>query len=213
MSAVLTWLGQASVLVESGGARLLVDPFLSEHESRILPPPSVDVFGTRIDRVLVTHEHLDHLDPGSLRAVAERSPGVEVIAPAPLRNLVQALPVTGVRPGDRLDLPGGVTLRVVRAVHAVQPEDGYSEGGDPPRFVGYVLDCDGVAILHAGDTIADARVLAGLEGVTVDVALLPVNGRGFFRERRAWPATSTRATPSRSPRTPARASSCRSTGT
>ncbi len=184
MTAVLTWLGQASFLVEAGGARLLVDPFFSEHEGRRLPPPPVDVFGARIDRVLVTHEHLDHLDPGSLRAVAERSPGVEVIAPAPLAGRVEGLPFTGVRPGDRLDLPGGVALRVVPAIHAVQPADGYSDGGDPPRFVGYVLEGDGVAIYHAGDTIADERVLAGLEGVRVDVALLPVNGRGFFRERR-----------------------------
>jgi L-ascorbate 6-phosphate lactonase len=183
VTPVLTWLGQAGFLVEAGGARLLVDPFVSEHEARLFPPPPVDVFGARIDRVLVTHEHLDHLDPESLRAVAARSPGVAVVAPEPLREQVEALPFHGVAPGDRLDLPGGVALRVVPAVHAVHPRDGYSEGGDPPRFVGYVLEVDGVAIYHGGDTIADDRVLAGLDGVRVDVALLPVNGRTFFRER------------------------------
>ena len=117
------------------------------------------------------------------------------------------------RPGDRLDLPGGGALRVVPAVHAVHPRDGYSEGGDPPRFVGYVLEVDGVAIYHGGDTIADDRVLAGLDGVRVDVALLPVNGRTSSASSRTSPATSTRATPSRSPPTAARASWCRSTGT
>jgi L-ascorbate 6-phosphate lactonase len=183
VTPVLTWLGQAGFLVEAGGARLLVDPFVSEHEARLFPPPPVDVFGARIDRVLVTHEHLDHLDPESLRAVAARSPGVAVVAPEPLREQVEGLPFHGVAPGDRLDLPGGVALRVVPAVHAVHPRDGYSEGGDPPRFVGYVLEVDGVAIYHGGDTIADDRVLAGLDGVRVDVALLPVNGRTFFRER------------------------------
>jgi L-ascorbate metabolism protein UlaG (beta-lactamase superfamily) len=183
VTPVLTWLGQACFLVEAGGARLLVDPFFSEHEGRLFPPPPVDVYGARIDRVLVTHEHLDHLDPESLRAVAARSPAVAVVAPEPLREQVEGLPFHGVRPGDRLDLPGGGALRVVRAVHAVHPSDGYSEGGDPPRFVGYVLEVDGVAIYHGGDTIADARVLAGLDGVRVDVALLPVNGRTFFRER------------------------------
>ena len=184
MTAVLTWLGQAGFLVEAGGARLLIDPFFSEHEGRRFPPPSIDVYGAGVDRVLVTHEHLDHLDPESLRGIAARSAGVEVVAPAPLRDMVADLPFHGVHPGDRLDLPGGIALRVVPAVHAVHPRDGYSEGGDPPRFVGYVLDVDGVAIYHAGDTIADARVLAGLEAVRVDVALLPVNGRGFFREAR-----------------------------
>jgi L-ascorbate metabolism protein UlaG (beta-lactamase superfamily) len=183
MTPVLTWLGQAGFLVEAGGARVLVDPFFSEHEGRTFPPPPIDVFGARIDRVLVTHEHLDHLDPRSLQGVAVRSPGVAVVAPESLRKQVEGVPFEGVRPGDRLDLPGGVVVRVVRAVHAVHPEDGYSEGGDPPRFVGYMIEADGVAIYHAGDTIADERVLAGLDGVRVDVALLPVNGRSFFRER------------------------------
>ena len=44
---VLTWLGQSSLLVEAGGARLLIDPFFSEHEGRTFPPPPVDVFGAR----------------------------------------------------------------------------------------------------------------------------------------------------------------------
>jgi L-ascorbate 6-phosphate lactonase len=183
MTPVLTWLGQATFLLEAGGARLLIDPFFSENEGRTFPPPPVDDFGARIDRVLLTHEHIDHLDPASLRAVAARSPGVAVVAPEPLHDRVEDLPSHGVRPGDRLDLPGGVALRVVRAVHALHPSDGYSQGGDPPRFVGYVLEADGVAIYHAGDTIADDAVLAGLEGVRVDVALLPVNGRTFFREQ------------------------------
>jgi L-ascorbate 6-phosphate lactonase len=183
MTPVLTWLGQAGFLIEAGGARLLVDPFFSEHEGRTFPSPPIDVFGARIDRGLVTHEHLDHLDPESLRGIAVRSPGVAVVAPEPLREQIDGVPFEGVRPGDRVDLPGGVALRVVRAVHALHPADGYSEGGDPPRFVGYVIEADSVAIYHAGDTIADDRVLAGLDGVRVDVALLPVNGRGFFRER------------------------------
>jgi L-ascorbate 6-phosphate lactonase len=183
VTPVLTWLGQASFLVEAGGARMLVDPYFGDHEARRFPPPPIDLYGRDIDRVLVTHEHLDHLDPASLRAVAERSPEVVIVAPFALSDAVGDLPFHGVRPGDRLELPGGATLQAVPAIHALHPEDGYSEGGDPPRFVGYVIEVDGVAVYHAGDTIADDRLLAGLEGVRVDVALLPVNGRGYFRER------------------------------
>ena len=181
MTPVLTWLGQASLLIETGDARLLVDPFFSDHEARRFPPPPIDVFGARIDCVLITHEHLDHLDPPSLRAIAERSPGLEVIAPEPLRDMViEGVPFRGVAPGESFRLPGG-TARVVPAIHALHPADGYTAS---PRFVGYVLELEGVAIYHAGDTIAGDELLAGLDGVRVDVALLPVNGRGYFREAR-----------------------------
>lgn len=183
MTPVLTWLGQAGFLIETGGARLLVDPFFSLNDDRLYPPLPIDTYGTGIDRVLVTHEHIDHLDRPSLPAIAARSPGVEVVAPLPLREMVEGLPFQGVRPGDRVEVPGA-KVRVVPAVHALHPSDGYSTGGDPARFVGYVIEADGVAIYHAGDTIADQVVLDGLAGVRVDVALLPVNGRDFFREQR-----------------------------
>ncbi len=183
MTPVLTWLGQAGFLIETGGARLLVDPFFSLDDDRLYPPLPIDTYGSGIDRVLVTHEHIDHLDRPSLPEIAARSPSVGVVAPVPLREMVEGLPFEGVRPGDRVEVPGA-TVRVVPAVHALHPRDGYSTGGDPARFVGYVIEADGVAIYHAGDTIADQVVLDGLAGVHVDVALLPVNGRDFFRERR-----------------------------
>src|SRR3954453_18613434 len=99
----LTWLGQSGFLIESAGERLLIDPFFSEHDARMYPPPSIDEFGTGIDRLLVTHEHIDHLDAAALPQIAARSPGLEVIAPAPIAGD----DFTGVRPGDRLEVAGG----------------------------------------------------------------------------------------------------------
>jgi L-ascorbate metabolism protein UlaG (beta-lactamase superfamily) len=182
VAPVVTWLGQAGFRFEAAGVRILVDPLFSEHEGRRYPPPPVE---DDVDWLLVTHEHLDHFDPPSLRAVAERSPRLTIVAPAPLEAMVRDAggdaAFVGVARGDRVSLGDAGSATVVPAVHALHPRDGYS---DDPRFVGYVIELDGVAIYHAGDTIADERVLAGLEGAAVDVALLPVNGRGFFREHR-----------------------------
>jgi L-ascorbate metabolism protein UlaG (beta-lactamase superfamily) len=120
----------------------------------------------------VTHEHLDHLDAESLPRIAERSPGVEIVVPAPIARDGW----TGVRPGDRFD---GITA--VPAIHAVHPDDGY--GNHDGRFLGYVVERDGVSLYHAGDTIVTAELVTALEPLRIDVALLPVNGRSYFREQ------------------------------
>jgi L-ascorbate 6-phosphate lactonase len=184
MALVVTWLGQASFRFEVGERRILVDPFFAEHEARTHPPPPVDEYGAGIDWLLVTHEHLDHLDPYSLREVAARSEGLTIVAPAPLEPLVrEACPdatFAGVGRGVRLELRGAGSLTVVPAVHAREPADGYA---DDPRFVGYVLELAGVSLYHAGDTIVTDSLVEALAPLRIDVALLPVNGRTYYRER------------------------------
>jgi L-ascorbate 6-phosphate lactonase len=183
MALVVTWLGQASFRFEAGGRAILVDPFFAEHPERSYPPPSVDEFGAGVDWLLVTHEHIDHLDPYSLREVAARSDGLTVVAPAPLEAMVrEACPDTtfaGVDRGDRLDLPGAGSLTVVPAIHGRTVADGYP---DDPAFVGYVLDLDGTAVYHAGDTIVTRSLRSALAPLRIDVALLPINGRTHHRE-------------------------------
>ena len=181
MAPVVTWLGQAGFRFEAPGVRILVDPLFSEHEGRRYPPPPVE---DDVDWLLVTHEHLDHFDPPSLRAVAERSPRLTIVAPAPLEAMVRDAggdaAFVGVARGDRVSLGDAGSATVVPAVHALHPRDGYS---DDPRFVGYVIELDGVAIYHAGDTLVTEALVAALEALTVDVALLPINGRTYFREQ------------------------------
>ena len=184
MPPVVTWLGQAGFRFEAAGRRILVDPFFSEEEGRRYPPPSADEYGAGVDWLLVTHEHLDHLDPPTLRAVAERNEGLTIVAPTPLEAMVRDAcadaAFVGVARGDRVPLGAAAAATVVPAVHAMHPSDGYT---DDPRFVGYVLELDGVAFYHAGDTLATDSVVAALESLSVDVALLPINGRTYFREQ------------------------------
>jgi L-ascorbate 6-phosphate lactonase len=180
----MTWLGQASFRFDAGGRRILVDPFFGEHEARRYPPAAVDEHGAGVDWLLVTHEHLDHLDPFSLREVAARSPALTIVAPAPLEPMVrEAAPdaaFRGVGRGDRLELDGAGAVTVVPAIHGRTVADGYP---DDPAFVGYVLDLGGTSVYHAGDTIVTDALVAALMPLRVDVALLPVNGRTYYRER------------------------------
>jgi L-ascorbate metabolism protein UlaG (beta-lactamase superfamily) len=168
MDRRIHWLGHATVLLELGGARLLTDPVLGGrllHLRRHVPAP---VHPGELDAVLVSHVHHDHLDRGSLRAVASaRTP---VVVPKGAASLVADLGFGSVREveaGETLVL-GGAEIRAVRADH-----DGRRLPWTPELpTLGYVAG----GVWFAGDTeLFDA--MAELRG-QVDVALLPVWGWG-----------------------------------
>lgn len=70
--AALWWLGQAGYIVRSAGLTVAIDPYLSNSTgaatpefSRIYPPP-IDPEDLDVDIFIVTHDHLDHLDPETI---------------------------------------------------------------------------------------------------------------------------------------------------
>ncbi|MEM1125783.1 MAG: MBL fold metallo-hydrolase [Bacteroidota bacterium] len=78
----MTWLGHSTLLVELDGLRLLIDPVWGER-----PSPSSFLGGRRfyapplpldelppVDAVLISHDHYDHLDHPTIKALADRVP-------------------------------------------------------------------------------------------------------------------------------------------
>ncbi|MGE7137693.1 MBL fold metallo-hydrolase [Luteibacter sp. NPDC031894] len=83
----ITWFGHSSMLVEIDGTNIVVDPLWSERASpfpwlgpeRWYEPPVPIENLPRIDAVLVSHDHYDHLDRASIQALNAR--GVRFIVP------------------------------------------------------------------------------------------------------------------------------------
>ena len=185
----LTWLGQAGFVLELDGLRVLIDPFTSDHETRLVSAPDEESLATGVDWLLVTHEHLDHFVVGFVRALDRHSPGAGLVVPSPLveeaERIAPRLGVVGVRPGDRTRLSDRVGVHVMPAWHGIEPADGYTQGFDETggsRFVGFVVGTADVSIYHSGDSIVTDELRAALAGEQIDVALLPINGRDYYRE-------------------------------
>ncbi|MEP6875089.1 MAG: MBL fold metallo-hydrolase [Burkholderiales bacterium] len=73
------WIGHASSHVEIDGLRVLVDPVFSDYASpfevgpkRFHPPPIALASLPKIDAVVISHDHYDHLDMATIRHLAAR---------------------------------------------------------------------------------------------------------------------------------------------
>jgi L-ascorbate metabolism protein UlaG (beta-lactamase superfamily) len=181
-SIVLSWLGQASFALRLGGATALVDPFLSPHPDRTVPAPFAAEDARGLDLVLVTHDHLDHLDERALPAIAAASPQAVVVVPDEIVGRVTELGVDAARvhglAADGQTQIGAVTIDAVPASHGETMEDAYRLG----PFRGYVVSAGGARVYHAGDTIPFDGLAERLRELRVDLALLPINGRDAERE-------------------------------
>ncbi len=181
-SIALSWFGQAGVALRLGGATVLVDPFLSPHPDRLVPPPFAAEEARGVDLLLITHDHLDHLDELALPAIAAASPAATVVVPDGVVERVTGLGierarVRGLPPDGRTEI-GAVAVDAVPACHGEEMTDAYRLG----PFLGYVVSAGGARVYHSGDTVLFDGLVERLQELSVHLALLPINGRDEERE-------------------------------
>jgi L-ascorbate 6-phosphate lactonase len=195
-SLELWWLGQSGFRLRNpeGGPTVFVDPFLTPRDDRAWQAPiTPEAMAEQADLVLASHEHTDHLDRPSLKQAAQ-APGsrFKLIVPRPLSDQAIAelgLPrerVIPAQPDAAIEAIAGLTIHPVPARHGVNVSDAYTFGqelsGGQVRYLGYVLDLGGARAYHAGDCIPYDDQAARVKALSPQIALLPINGRDFYRE-------------------------------
>jgi L-ascorbate metabolism protein UlaG (beta-lactamase superfamily) len=89
---MIVWLGHAAFFIRVNGVQLLIDPMLSSlpfNPRRSALPCPISSF-TKLDYILLSHDHRDHCDESSLRQLARVNPHVKYLLPLRLSPVVQA---------------------------------------------------------------------------------------------------------------------------
>ena len=185
----LWWLGQSGFLLQWQGRHLLFDPYLSDSltrkyaatdkphvrmTERVVDPARLDF----VNVVTSSHNHTDHLDTETLRALLRVNPKIELVIPESNRAFVAdrlevliELP-RGLEAGRKIKL-GPFTLNAVPAAHEHLDQDEYGRH----RHLGYVVEFGPWTVYHSGDTVRYPGMLDWLQRWRIDVAILPINGR------------------------------------
>lgn len=179
MPVPLTWLGHASFRLDSpGGKRIYVDPWLSGPTC-----PESEKEPERIDLIVVTHGHGDHVGD-TVDLWKKFVP--PVVALVELREWLagQGLPdntAHSPNKGGTVDVDG-VKITLTDANHSSSTNDG-SYAGEP---AGIVLELeDGFSIYFAGDTNVFGDMALIRRIYEPDVAVLPIGGHFTMAPREA----------------------------
>ena len=159
-----TYYGQSTFEIETGGKKLLFDPFISPNPMAA----AIDIDSLKPDYILVSHGHGDHV--ADLLAIQKNS-GAVVIC---IAEIAQWLEKQGVNNAHGMNIGGGFDfdfgrVKMVNAIHSSTLPDG-SPGGNP---AGFVIYAEGKTIYFAGDTALtyDMKLLAE---ENLDWAFLPI---------------------------------------
>jgi L-ascorbate metabolism protein UlaG (beta-lactamase superfamily) len=171
----VTWIGHSSFLGTLAGASFLVDPVFSKRIARLIPRHGEPGLAVRdlppVSALLVTHNHYDHLDAPSVRALPR---DLAVCTAAGLGGWFRRLgfrDVTEMHWWDHASVgPLGITF--VPARHWSR-----RRFGDTNRsgWGGFVVEGGGVTLYHAGDTgwFEGFRAIAA-RFAELDLVLLPI---------------------------------------
>lgn len=159
----LIMIGHSTVLIETGGQKILTDPFLRTYGNpaykRLKPPACSREELQDLAAVLISHSHWDHIDRKFLRMLGDPP----VLVPQRMRwmfKLKGGRNLRGLKHWETFEL-GGIKITAVPALHLIPT-------------IGFVLEAENKAIYFAGDTFLRPFMREIGEKFQLDAALLPV---------------------------------------
>ncbi len=193
------WLGQAAMRITTpGGKVIVIDPFLTKNPKTPEKWKNLDELG-KVDLILVTHAHGDHL--GDAPALAKKT-NAPVYGPAGLNQSMITLGILPPELSPRMNKSGTITplgldikITMVHAEHSSElvwhnpatDKDETHVGGEP---VGFIIELEnGFKIYHMGDTALFGDMKLYGEYYKPDLVMIPIGGHFVMNPRDAAYAT------------------------
>ena len=171
----VSWLGQAGLFFEINGIKIIVDPYLSDSVEKIEPHNkrrvAVDENFLKIEPniIILTHNHLDHTDPDTLKYYLGDNTQVLVLASY---NAWQTVRKFGGIKNNYVMFNRGT----VWTEKGIKFEAVYAEHSDD-YAIGVIIYAEGKSYYITGDTLYNKKIFKDLPK-DIDYIFLPVNGRG-----------------------------------
>lgn len=182
---LIRYLGQCGFAFQFKSVCLVTDPYLSDYVDkncsddqlswvRAYPPP-LTLKEVKPDVILISHGHVDHLDPWTLGPYAQEAPAVPIVVPALVRTIGERFGFENVIPAfaEKTIRHGDLTITPIPCAHT---EIHYDADGNCCEL-SYFIECEGVRIFFAGDMSLYPGVAERVEAFAPDIVALPVNGR------------------------------------
>lgn len=168
----ITWLGHSMVLIQTPqGTNILIDPFMEQNPKY----PKGFELPEKIDFILLTHGHFDHISDAA--PVAKKS-NATIVA---IFELAGYMSRQGVKNTIGMNMGGTVQLNEATATMVEAKHSSGAEDKDGVHYVGaaagFVITIPGQPTLyHSGDTtvFADMNTIGDL--YQPEIAMLPIGG-------------------------------------
>lgn len=198
-----TWIGHSTVLIQIGDTTILTDPVMFDRIGLYIlgytvglqryTKPAIPIEQLpKIDIVLLSHAHIDHMDLETLNWLTEHSPNQ--ISCITAKNTADIINDLEWKTLTELDWNESISINGVNIVGREVLHNGWRLPGEKCRrdgykrtgrsYNGYVIERDGLRIAFGGDT---AFTKSFTEFGNTDVSIMPIGAYQGYSDNHCTP--------------------------